>query len=226
LHCSWEQLIRHARPDKDYQQIPLREVYCVALRAFNNMERASENVVSCPVDASAELTLQQYHKGGMVNAQPNFILSPTDDYNTGWDQLIFYDAFPSGKPKRRKFILPVFIQNKFSAEGASTKLTLETVNTTVQRCKKFVQEQCIFTGCYPIPKKTAWYRFGKTGYEFVVIFVVKQRAHHNTTSEAPPNVIFCFEEDLKILYGKTLSGFVKYLVPDSTIYATTEFDGN
>mmetsp|Transcript_19081 Transcript_19081/g.27479 ORF Transcript_19081/g.27479 Transcript_19081/m.27479 type:complete len:641 (+) Transcript_19081:87-2009(+) len=226
LHCSWEQLIRLARPDKDYEQIPLRDVYCVAQRDYNNMERASESAVSCPVDASAELTLQQYHKGGMVNAQPNFILSPTDDYNTGWDQLIFYDAFPSGKPKRRKFILPVFIQNKFSAEGASAKLTIDTVNTSVQHCKNFVQHQCTFTGCNPVLKKTAWYRSGRTSYEFVLIFVVKQRAHQNTTSEAPPNVIFCFEEDLKILYGKTLSGFVKYLVPDSTIYATTEFDGN
>jgi hypothetical protein len=51
---------------------------------------------------------------------------------------------------------------------------------------------------------------------------VKQHTHQNITSVAPSNVMFCFEDDLQMLYGNTLSGFVKYHVPDLTIYATTE----
>ena len=49
-------------------------------------------------------------------------------------------------------------------------------------------------------------------------FIVKQISHRNATSDAPSNVIFSFEEALKMLYGKTFSGFVNYLVPDSTFY--------
>lgn len=219
LHCSWEQLIRLARPADRYRRIPLRDVYCVKQTDYNDEKRASENAVSCPVDASTKLSLIPYEKDANVKVELNSILSPTDDYNVGWDRLIFYEAFP-GKAIRKKFILPVFIQNKFSAAGASTRLTLATVNDSVDSCKKFLATKCSFEKCTLIPEKTKWFSLGSTSYQFVLVFIVKQEAHENTKSKAPSNVIFCFEEDLKILYGKSLSGFVKYLVPDLTVYAT------
>jgi hypothetical protein len=167
-------------------------VYCAKhTDEYNSLTRASENAALCPVDASAELDLLPYNKGENVNVKLNSVLSPTDECNTGWDRLIFYEAFPSGQVKRRRFVLPVFIQNKFSAEGASTKLTLETVNSAVKICEDFLVGKCIFTDCNLIPKQTRWFRFGSTKHHFVLIFIVKQKAHHNATSDAPSNVIFC-----------------------------------
>jgi len=138
-----------------------------------------------------------------------------------WDRLIFFEVFPSGQAKRTRYTLPVFIQNKYSADGASTKLTLTTANAAAEHCGDFLKQHCRFTDCKLIPEKTKWFRFGSTEFQYVLIFIVKQAPHLNTSSLAPSNIIFCFEEDLKLLYGKTLSGFVKYLIPDSTIYATT-----
>ena len=213
LHCSWEQLIRLAQLADRYQLIPLRDVvYCVKDTDYNHEKRASQNAVSYLVDASTKLSLIPHEKDANVKVELNSILSPTDDYNVGWDRLIFYEAFPC-KAIAKKFALPVFIQNKFSAAGAST------VNDSVVACKKFLTTKCSFEKCILIPEKTKWFRLGSTSYQFVLVFIVKQEANENTKSEAPSNVIFCFEEDLKILYGKTQSGFVKYLVPDLTVHA-------
>jgi len=219
LHCYWEQLIRMVRPDQ-YKNIALRDVYCIKSRVYNDPMRASENAASCPVNACEELVLNEYKKGDVVEVQLNTILSPSDDRNAGWDRLIFYEAFPSGQAKRNRFTLPVFIQNKYSSDGATTKLTIDQVNKATAHCQRFLEEKCKFKNCALIPKKTKWYRFGSSQKQFVLIFIVKQGTYQNTTTDAPSNVIFCFEEDLHILYGKTLAGFVKYLVPDSTIYAT------
>ena len=218
LHCCWEQLIRLVRPANCYQRILLRDVYCVKQTDYNHKKQASENAVSCLVDASTKLSMIPYEKDANLKVELNSILYPTDDYNVGWDRLIFYEAFPC-KAIRKKFTLPVFFQNKFSAAGASTRLTLATVNDSVVVCKKFLTSKCSFEKCTLIPEKTKWFSFGSASYQFVLVFIVKQEVNE-TKSEAPSNVIFCFEEDLKLLYGKTLSGFVKYLVPDLTVYAT------
>jgi hypothetical protein len=151
LHCSWEQLIRLARPADRFKQIPLRNVYCVKSADNNSVARAS-----CPVDASAGLKVLRYEKDDIVIVELNSILSPTDEHNAGWDRLIFYEAFPSNKRNnrgRKRFALPVFIQNKFSAEGATTKLTLNTMNASVNDCKTFLTQKCRFNDCVLIPEK-------------------------------------------------------------------------
>lgn len=213
-------MIRYVRPSK-YAMMPLNDVYRVDLEENFHSQNGSENAVSCPVDALTPMVSIRYIKNSIVHASLHTILSPVDNYNPGWDHLIFFEAFPRGIRSRKRFTLPVFIHNKFRKDGASAKLDIATVTNSVAHCKTFLDEKCTFSHeCNLIPKKTPWFRFGYGGSEhFIVVFVAPHDFNKNTVTDAPSNVIFCYKEELDRLYGPTLSGYVKYLVPDLTLYA-------
>jgi hypothetical protein len=131
VHCDWEQLIRHCRP-MEYAAMPLHEVYGIHITENVHNVNCLENSVLCPVDARTPLSPIRYRKNAEVAVSLNTIFSPIDDYNPGWDRLIFYEAFPHGRPSRNKYTLPVFIQNKFSTDKASTKLSLAVVTALLK----------------------------------------------------------------------------------------------
>lgn len=149
-----------------------------------------------------------------INVTVNTIISPRSKQNAGWDLLLFYDAFPSQSSKSKRYVLPVFIQHKFSEGESTTKLSKKVVEKARSHCKDFLKNNCRF------PKNLLQLTsdFTDKDNKFILLFVAKQNWNLNTVSEAPSNVLFCFEEDIQRLYGPTLGVFFKYLIPDQTLY--------
>lgn len=213
LHCSWERLIRLARPD-GYCRKELCEVYRLQLGSGRN-KSPQELVAHCVVDAQTCLTPEIYDKmsSSIIDVSVNKIISPRSRQSPGWNLLLFYEAFPQNSSTSKRYVLPVFIQHKFSMEEATTRLSKTVVEKARHHCKNFLTNNCRFpknllqlTHCFPEDGK------------FVLLFIAKQNWNLNTVAESPPNVLFCFEEDIQRLYGPTLGGFLKYLIPDQTLY--------
>jgi hypothetical protein len=168
LHSDWEQLIRLARPER-YTRMPLCDVYRIRSSANNAPDRVHQ-LVFCPVDAAAELKLISYEKNTVIDVQINTIISPTYDYNPGWDRLIFYEARGSNKKNRLPSTLPVFIQNIFN--NTSTILSLDVVQV-VNHCRDFLRHKCRFTRNKLFSAKKATF-FSSKPPNFVLIFIIKR----------------------------------------------------
>jgi hypothetical protein len=207
FHRHWERLIRFARTDR-YKKMPLLEVY-----RFPEKPDVTENSLGCFVDAKTPLLLDWYDKGSTSELSLNTLISATDPLNPGWDTLIVYEGFPAASSAvDRRYALPVFIQNKFSKEDATTMLNNKVVKKAHEHCQTFLGK-CRYRECELLPAKSAAFPFGFSHFPFVLIFVVRQDVRPSAIAGAPPNVMFCSEEELKRLYGPTLSGFVNHLVP-------------
>lgn len=103
----------------------------------------------------------------------------------GAGRLDIYEAFPTGSMKRNRFALPVVTVQKEADTWRSAY--------AAAHCDFFLRRFCKFTDSKLFPMKTRW-------FQFVLIVVIKKGFNLNATSEAPPNVMFCFEEDLKMLH--------------------------
>lgn len=205
IHSSWEQLMRHVRQGKPkYAKMPLNTLYSIQLRG------GAALAASCQVDGQSILKEIQYIKNTGIVLQPNTIYNPKDPNNPGFDRLIVLEAFPvsSEGESSQRFLLPLFIENKFSKDDASTKLSIETVTSKYNNCKKFLSSHMnLGSGFSLIP----------TDDNFILLFVAKCNTHNNAVADAPSNVMFCFDQDLERLYGPTLKGFVSSLRPGSSI---------
>jgi hypothetical protein len=211
FHRYWEHLIRFARTDR-YKKMSLLEVY-----GFPKKPNETENSLGCFVDAKTPLLPAWYDKDSTSELSLNTLISATDPLNPGWDTLIVYEGFPAASsPVDQRYALPVFIQNKFSKEDATTRLGNKVVNKAHKHCQKFLGE-CRYRECELFPAKSAAFPYGFSHFPFVLIFVMRQDVRPSAIAGAPPNVMFCSEEELKRLYGPTLSGFVSHLVPGLTI---------
>jgi hypothetical protein len=206
IHSSWEKMMRFVRQGKPrYLRIPLNDLYGLVLPG------GAAPITRCLVDGSSILKEIEYKKGTKIKLQPNTIYNPAgDDSNPGWDRLIVLEAFPvlSGSNSRERYLLPLFIQNKFSSEDASTMLGTPEVNTTNDHCKKFM-EFLTFDGEFsPIPTADD---------KYVLLFVAKRNSYTNIYEGSPSNVMLCLQGNLEKLYGPTLKGFVSSLQPGPSV---------
>lgn len=205
IHSSWEKMMRYVRQGKPrYLRIPLNDLYGLKLPGD------AAPITRCLVDGSSILTEIMYEKGTKIMLQPNTIYNPVDRSNPGWDRLIVLEAFPvsSGSNSSERYLLPLFIENKFSSEDASTMLGFPEVISKNDLCKKFM-EFITFDGEFS-PIQTA-------GDKYVLLFVAKRNNNDNIYEGSPSNVMLCLEENLEKLYGPTLKGFVSSLQPGPSV---------
>ena len=198
LFCSsWEQLMRHVRQGKPtYSKIPLNELYRLKLRD------GAAPAASCLVDGRSILTGIKYAKGTNITLQPNTIYKPRGTKNAGWDRLIALEVFEvsPGSNTWQRYLLPLFIQNKFNKDAAMTELDVDYVKKANEHCKTFVESHVTFDSRFsPIPM---------VGDNFVLLFVAKCKKNDNVSTDSPSNVMFCVGEDLEKLYGPSLKGVV------------------
>jgi hypothetical protein len=206
IHSSWEKMMRYVRQGKPrYLRIPLNDLYCLELPG------GAAPITRCLVDGSSILTEIEYKKGTKIKLQPNTIYNPAnDDSNPGWDRLIVLEAFPvsSGSNSSKRYLLPLFIQNKFSSEDALTMLGSPEVNIINDNCKKFMKFITFDSEFSPI--QTA-------DDKYVLLLVAKRNNNANIYEGTPSNVMLCLEENLEKLYGPTLKGFVSSLQPGPSV---------
>ena len=198
LFCSsWEQLMRRVRQGKPtYSKIPLNELYRLKLRD------GAAPAASCLVDGRSILTGIKYAKGTNITLQPNTIYKPRGTKNAGWDRLIALEVFEvsPGSNTWQRYLLPLFIQNKFNKDAAMTELDVDYVKKANEHCKTFVESHVTFDSRFsPIPM---------VGDNFVLLFVAKCKKNDNVSTDSPSNVMFCVGEDLEKLYGPSLKGVV------------------
>jgi hypothetical protein len=220
LHSSWEQLMRHVRPNEKYSRIPLAELYRIDLEYNANNRRGTGRkhgtILSTVVDGSSLLTLVPYTKGDTISLdEPNIIFYPEDAQNPGWDRLLILEAFPSHDDSKAndsasRYLLPLFIQNKFSKTDATTKLSAQTVAAANKHCELFLRDSV------RLGEGFKWLS-DKVADNFVLLIVGKCDKNDNAVSGAASNVLFCFEEELRALYGPTLRGFIDSLVLDAAV---------
>ena len=206
IHSSWEQLMRHVRQgNPKYAKIQLNDLYRVEL------QNGAAPAASCLVDGRSILTEIKYIKGTKITLQPNTIYNPVDDQNKGWDRLIVLEAFlvSPGSNTSERYLLPLFIRNKFSKYASTTRLEVGDVNSANEHCRTFIESSTTFDSEFStIPTE---------GDNFVLLFVAKCKKNDNVLTDSPSNVMFCVGEDLEALYGPSLKGFVSTLQPDLSI---------
>ena len=198
-----------------YQQIPLNELYRSGLRA-NATFAASCRVDSCSI--SKEI---KYVRDTCITLEPNTMYNPDSAQNSGWDRLIVMEAFPlSEKSKSKKrFIIPVFIQNKLSCEDASTLLSVSDVTAAHGHCVNFMNRYAVASQFYFLSAKSKWFSTKSRPVEtdFILLFVAKRNLNLNTLNKMPLNVMFCSSPELEEMYGPTLVGLIRGLTLDKTV---------
>ena len=117
LHSSGEILMRHIRQcDKLYKSIPFNDLYRLELRSSSTL------ATSCRVDGSSILKEIRYEDKTNISIEPNEIYNPSNKQNSGWDRMIVMEAFPLKTNNKRRYLLPVFIQNKFCEDSSTSEL--------------------------------------------------------------------------------------------------------
>jgi hypothetical protein len=208
FHSSWEKLMRFVRQStSEYSRIPLNQLYCNTLR--DNAAAA----VSCPVDGQSKLEEIRYDSNSRITLTPNIIYNPQSAENPGWDRLLTMEAFPMAEKSRsrKRFIIPVFIQNKFSGDHAKTTLSLSDVKESHAHCNKFLQDRVsLADGFHFLSKKGKWLLTGSKPSEsdFILLLVAKRKVNANAIPNSPSNVLFCSDVELARMYGPTLIGFL------------------
>ena len=209
FHSSWEKLMRHVRQSApEYSRIPLNMLYCNALR--DNAAAAA----SCPVDGQSILEEIRYDSNSRVILTPNVIYNPQSAGNPGWDRLLIMEAFPPAEKSRsrRSFIIPVFIQNKFSGDGAKTSLSLSDVQESHRHCMTFLQERVSTAdGFHFFSRKEQWFwkRSKPSESDFILLLVAEPKINSDAIRNSPPIVLFCSTVELASLYGPALTGFLR-----------------
>ena len=179
----------------------MNELYRLKLR------NGAAPAVSCLVDGQSILKDIEYIKDTNITLQPNTIYDPKNINNPGWDRLIVLEAFEvsPGSNTGKRHPLPLFIQNKFNKEDASTVLSVTEVHSANNLCSGFMRKRVKFSRKFsPLPK---------VANDFVLMIVAKRNTCTNVFTDSPSNVIICVEEDLDRLHGPTLKGFVNSLQP-------------
>ena len=144
--------------------------------------------------------------------KPNVIYNPSSRQNKGWDRMIVMEAFPLNSKNRKRCLLPVFIKYKFCADFSISKLSKVKVSEDLKSCLDFFNE-CVkvdYAELRFISQMKKWFILKPKPLEsdFILLYVGNYKTNENTLTDAPPNVMFCFGQDLQTLYGPTLMNFV------------------
>jgi hypothetical protein len=208
FHLSWEKLMRYVRQSEpEYSRIPLNELYCNTLR--DNATVAA----SCPVDGRSILNEIRYISNARITLEPNIVYNPQSAENPGWDRLLTMEAFPLAEKSRsrKKFIIPVFIQNKFSEDYAKTTLSITDVMKSHKHCMKFLEERVTLAdGFHFLSRKGKWFsnKSQPSESDFILLLVAKREFNTNTIPGSPSNVLFRSIVELGKMYGPALTGFL------------------
>ena len=216
LHSSWETLMRHIRQcDKLYKSIAFNDLYRLELRSD------STPATSCRVDGSSILKEIEYEDKTNILIQPNEIYNPSNKQNPGWDRMIVMEAFPLKTKSKRRYLLPVFIQNNFCEDSSTSKLSKAKVSKDLKSCLDFfnMYVQIDVKKFSFLSAKRKWFTSKPIRLESdcILLYVGEHKTNDNTPSDAPPNVMFCLGQDLQKLYGPTLMNFVDSLHPDEAV---------
>ena len=216
LHSSWETLMRHIRQcDKLYKSIAFNDLYRLELRSD------STPATSCRVDGYSILKEIEYEDKTNILIQPNEIYNPSNKQNPGWDRMIVMEAFPLKTKSKRRYLLPVFIQNNFCEDSSTSKLSKAKVSKDLKSCLDFfnMYVQIDVKKFSFLSAKRKWFTSKPIRLESdcILLYVGEHKTNDNTPSDAPPNVMFCLGQDLQKLYGPTLMNFVDSLHPDEAV---------
>ena len=212
IHFSWEQLMRHVHQgNPEYSKIRLNDLYRIKLR------NGAAPEASCLVDGRSILKPIWITKGTNITLQPNTIYRPEGpNQKFGWDMLIVLEVFEvsPGIETSERYLLPLFILNRFSEDALMTNIAFGEVNSANDHCKTFMESPVTFDSEYS--------PFSTAGDNFILLFVAKCEMNNNVCTDSPSNVMFCCGEDLEKLYGPTLKGFLssKEIIDD---FYTREF---
>jgi hypothetical protein len=221
LHSDWQCLMRYVRPSS-YARSPLRELY--RYKADSEQPRQSLTM-NIHVDGKTPLSHVRYHVGKIV-VQPNTIIHPESDSQPGWDKLIILEAFPQSRKcdTNKKFLLPVFEQNKFSKDESATTLSSGTIEKALHQCASFFTKNLSLPeGFHWLPQLFKWsahfpFVKGSSLDPFVMTFIAKMRPTESAKQSLPRNVLLLAEDDMENMYGPMIVKFIKSLVPDSETY--------
>ena len=203
--------MRHVRQSApEYSRIPLNQLYHITLRG--NATAAA----NCVVDGQSILKEIQYDSNdsnSRVILTPNIIYHPQSTVNPGWDRLLIMEAFPLPEKSRsrKKFIIPVFIQNRFSGDDANTTLSLSNITESQKHCMKFLEERVSLAhGFHFLSRNGKWFsnRPKPSDSDFILLLVTNRKINANTITNSPSNVLFCSTIELESLHGPALTGFL------------------
>ena len=210
FHSSWEKLMRHVRQSaSEYSRISLSQLY------HNTLRDDATAAVSCPVDGQSILKdiLYNSNSNSKVMLTPNVLYHPQSADNPDWDRLTTMEAFPLGAKSRsrKKFIIPVFIQNKISIDEADSTLSVSNIIQSNRHCKAFLQNRVsLHNGFHYLSRKGKWFSNTSKPSEsdFVLLLVVNRKINTNIISNFPSNVLFLSPLELNSMYGPALRGFL------------------
>jgi hypothetical protein len=230
IYGSWECLRRLLRNEEWSKRSNRGKVTCdvqpliSCYRVLNTMAASKTEVLQVPVDCSTPLESVSYSSSSDLILEPNTIVYPSSDSQPGWDSIIVLEAFPHKNFFHRttRYLLPLFIQNKWSKESSSTKADDEDVVTCVHHCMDFIRTCKVSPGFSLLTNyKWSFRKFPLVSSidTFVVMFVANREHTKGALENAPGNAVTLFREHLLGLYGPTISAYLETLEPETIICA-------
>jgi hypothetical protein len=138
------------------------------------------------------ISTEKFQKKSKILLEPNHIYSPADRQNAGFDRLIIY------KSSNSPMLIPVFIQNKFSENNATTVLDYNTVQETYNNSRDFLSNFAIIDGKQVILKQE----------RFLLVMAIRRETTGNIYDELQGNVYILDNAKLKELYGPSLTALL------------------
>lgn len=201
FHMNWELMIRHCRPP-NYKSITIREIYsqCLGRDSITNNLHQTNNLLDVKVDGLTELKnifFDKRFKFGDFSKFKNVIFTPLDNSNPGFDELIIYPEAEINSSLNINISkpLPLFIQNKYAADTATTNYSNSHAKKCCRLISSFIQNNCE----------------GADKDRFVVLFIVKGNVRNIARKKPLPNVLFLDKNEISVLYGRTLASFANSL---------------
>lgn len=221
FHTAFERVMRHMR-GSNYDRVPVHALYGQDESSIIRSSRSA--LFRMIVDGTTPLTSLYYDttSESKVELKANHIYIPSSGTNHGWDSLIVYQAYPPKKSNKQsaQYLLPVFIQNKFSIDRSTYTVDLKMIEDSKLKCQQFLGQKCHFPPGYRLlPKQLKWEGWENVKVEdkFILIFVAKTKHTVEAATASPANVLPLFEANFEELYGPTLTRFIDTLVPDSDV---------
>lgn len=218
FHCNYEYLMRLLR-GHNYDHKPLYELYGRDQAFVNKTHRSP--ATRHLVDGKATLTSLPYYRDTDIELRPNLIYHPHRGANTaGWDMLLIYEAFPSSNNTASdtaytdrdctQYLLPVFIQTRFSTNNVNAAITLQTIESYQAHCRAFLKAHCTCAPGYQLIQPQEGNYDDHNSFVLVYISNLKHTGAADTAvaQEVPANVLVLLKEDLSAMYGPTLAYYI------------------
>lgn len=209
FHVNWELLMRYIRSEIANEYSEIQSFY----PTIHDKHRIISKIFHILSDGCTPLTTFEYISGENILLQPNTCFIPNSDVQPGWDSLILLSVQPqsSHKENKKSYVLPCFIQNKYSKTTSTTKISSATIKESLENCRNFFNNHIKSSTDHKLlPKKWRWtnmreYFKTHTIDQFILIFVASADCNKNVRREADKNVLTLFRDELSEIYGPTLT---------------------